>query len=1212
MRTERDNFQHHCNQLDSTERERLNQPRKHLRLPPKRTFAFLLTIVLLMLCVVAPTVLSRSGLAAKLLSNSLSNHRFVVQVSSLEVGWGHPTKVSELSVKSVAGDQVLIGELTCDLSLFSYLTWDADRPVTIYARQASLTTTIEDGEVTLIREINRLGSDQKSSPEFIGNLKIEELNLMLHDRSTEQDWDINKANADASFMKDQYTLSLEGVLSNPHDQTGSFNLNLDFDTSQSNQTMEAKSPIPSWTVDLELDSFPVTFANLLTSHLIQDTIQIPEFCAGDATGRLTITHHTQGNSEVSFQDLQLRQYEVCNPSGQRWSQQLSETSGSLWFLADRLTAKQFSISTDFGNAVFDGEAPLVLSTTTPEHSLSDYISQINGTAVVDVDLPSFSQSMPDVLPLNSGVKLNSGRAHGTIESLRTADSNTLILHGLLDHSEATTKSGEIISFDPNEFEVTLKRGPEGFLIRDMKWESEFGFATGSGDLHQGKAEFSISLSKISQRLNQVFDLQQSSLQGTAQGSLEWTVSEEKEWSLDGSFSAKEVIIDIDNMPRFHQSQALGEAHATGYWSTAGIEKLNTLDIRYQCDDLSLHCDLSEPTIVSKSESELDLAWLIQGEVTSLQGLAEMYPETDIDAVEGRYKANGNAILSREHLIIPKCSINVSDALITIENICFRQPLIQIELKSGYSWKTQGWTIHDLTLSSHCMSARASGQKVENVVDYEIQWRVLIDRLLASISDDANWHATSSSRVQNASATRQFVAISETFLMRGDAEGSLIAKHEPDASQYEVDFTIKDLAIPYHRSGLEQNLGDPSRQAPSANPILDTARSGEGIWTEPQLRAIAILRTSDRDQSITIDQLDLSTNWIKTSLKGSINQRDQKETLKLSGQNEWNHSALSQQLASLLPFELKLHGTHSSPVSIDGVVTQNELASWTVTTDLGWDSASIAGIAIHSASIPLVASQETIRFLETNLQAGNGSLTIGGSIYQANNQTWIDLTPTSVAQKIDISPEMSSQWLRYITPVLADATQINGQLGIKVNEARININDSTQTRIRGQLEFDEVRLVAGPLMNQLIQTTERLRLAGQNVGPMANPADSSTLVKIPTQTVDFTVANRIAAHERLRLNIDRAQLLSTGQVDFDGNLGLTAMLPLDPRWLGQDLQRLSGQTLQLPIKGTLERPYLDASNLQSIITQLGVQVIQDNAESFIEEQINRSLNKLFGN
>lgn len=511
-----------------------------------------------------------------------------------------------------------------------------------------------------------------------------------------------------------------------------------------------------------------------------------------------------------------------------------------------------------------------------------------------------------------------------------------------------------------------------------------------------------------------------------------------------------------------------------------------------------------------------------------------------------------------------------------------------------------------------MSARASGQSNGDVINYEIQWRVLIDRLFSSASSE---ESPKTSRVpvnQTENTPQQFITLFTSFPMYGDAEGSVIAKHAVNESQYEIDFAVKDFAIPYQKSAPNKDSGNINSQNQPLNLTTNTGVTGDRRWIEPEFRAIAVLRQFNNDQTITIDRLDLSTNWIKSSLKGTIQRRDGQRLIELAGQNEWDNRLLSQRLKSLAPFELQLNGKHISQMSIDAVLTDQEVKSWTIETNLVWDSASIAGIALQSASIPFVANQERISFEETNLQAGDGRLTIAGLIYQANNQTWIELTPTSIAERVNISPEMSTQWLRYITPVLADATEITGRLGIKLNEARINIDDPMQTRIRGQVEFDEVRLVAGTLINQLIQTTQRLKTASLNPGSSTNSKDPSTLVKIPTQAVDFTVANKITAHERFRLDIDRAQLLTTGQVDFDGNLGLTAMLPLDPRWLGQDLQRLSGQTLNLPISGTLERPYLDGSNLQSIITQIGVQVIQDNAENFIEEQINRSLNKLFGN
>lgn len=1190
----------------------MNQPRKHRLLPPKRVLALLLAVVLLTLCAIAPTLLSQSGLAANLLSTSLSTHRLEVKTSSIQLSWTNPTRVSGLSVTSVAGDQILVEELTCDLSLLSYLTWTADQPLTIYARQVSLKTNLEDGEVTLIGEIERINSDQSTDTEFSVDIKIEELNLMLHDRSTEENWHVHKANADASYNQELHTVAIEGVLTDPQDQTGSFKLNAELSAFEPSETTDEGQMISPWMIDVETDSLPMTFMNLLTPHITKDPNKLPEFRAGDTTGRLRIKHHKAGKSEISFNDLQLRQYMVNDFLTTEWSQRLTKVNGSLWILSDRLTTNKLSIATDFGNAVFDGQTLLLLTNPMDEPTLSEFITTTDGTATIDVHLPSLSQSLPDVLPLSSGAELHSGRAHGTIGSTQTANGVEITLKCSLDDFEASTNSGDTISLAPNRFDVTLEQTQNTIFIHNMKWESEFGAATGTGDLRQGNADFSINLSKIAESLTQIFDLQESSLQGTAQGSIAWITTEESEWSLDGSFSANDVTIDIGNAPQFNQTEAFGEVHSKGRWSDEGIEQINTLEMRYQCDDFSFQCDLDEPTQWKSPSNHLDLVWAVSGQLASLQNFTQLYPELDLDAIDGRYRADGKANLSRDNFIIPECSINLSDALIAVENTYFRQPLIQIMLNGDYSWKTKGWKIHDLTLSSHCMSARASGQKNGDVINYEIQWRVLIDRLFSSASSE---ESPKTSRVpvnQTENTPQQFITLFTSFPMYGDAEGSVIVKHAPNESQYEIDFAVKDFAIPYQKSAPNKDSGNINSQNQPLNLTTNTGVTGDRRWIEPEFRAIAVLRQFNNDQTITIDRLDLSTNWIKSSLKGTIQRRDGQRLIELAGQNEWDNRLLSQRLKSLAPFELQLNGKHISQMSIDAVLTDQEVKSWTIETNLVWDSASIAGIALQSASIPFVANQERISFEETNLQAGDGRLTIAGLIYQANNQTWIELTPTSIAERVNISPEMSTQWLRYITPVLADATEITGRLGIKLNEARINIDDPMQTRIRGQVEFDEVRLVAGTLINQLIQTTQRLKTASLNPGSSTNSKDPSTLVKIPTQAVDFTVANKITAHERFRLDIDRAQLLTTGQVDFDGNLGLTAMLPLDPRWLGQDLQRLSGQTLNLPISGTLERPYLDGSNLQSIITQIGVQVIQDNAENFIEEQINRSLNKLFGN
>jgi hypothetical protein len=117
--------------------------------------------------------------------------------------------------------------------------------------------------------------------------------------------------------------------------------------------------------------------------------------------------------------------------------------------------------------------------------------------------------------------------------------------------------------------------------------------------------------------------------------------------------------------------------------------------------------------------------------------------------------------------------------------------------------------------------------------------------------------------------------------------------------------------------------------------------------------------------------------------------------------------------------------------------------------------------------------------------------------------------------------------------------------------------------------------------------------------------------MPAQTVDFAVHQGVVSHDRLFFEIDRAQVVTSGRVAFDGRLNMIAMVPLDARWLGSDLKGLAGQTVTLPIDGTLSRPSLDSSGVAQLVTQLGTQAVQSTAENYLQQQLNRGLEKLFG-
>jgi hypothetical protein len=194
---------------------------------------------------------------------------------------------------------------------------------------------------------------------------------------------------------------------------------------------------------------------------------------------------------------------------------------------------------------------------------------------------------------------------------------------------------------------------------------------------------------------------------------------------------------------------------------------------------------------------------------------------------------------------------------------------------------------------------------------------------------------------------------------------------------------------------------------------------------------------------------------------------------------------------------------------------------------------------------------------------------------------------------------------------AEATQIDGTIGAEIDEAVIVFDQPEQTRVVGRMNIGNVQLNAGPLADQVLYGVNQLKRLGSGTMTSATAASGRTLLRMLPQTVDFSVSHGVVSHDRLFFEIDRAQVVTSGRVSFDGRLNMIAMVPLDARWLGNDLKGLAGQTVTLPIDGTLSRPSLDSTGVAQVVAQLGAQAAQNTAENYLQQQLNRGFEKLFG-
>lgn len=155
------------------------------------------------------------------------------------------------------------------------------------------------------------------------------------------------------------------------------------------------------------------------------------------------------------------------------------------------------------------------------------------------------------------------------------------------------------------------------------------------------------------------------------------------------------------------------------------------------------------------------------------------------------------------------------------------------------------------------------------------------------------------------------------------------------------------------------------------------------------------------------------------------------------------------------------------------------------------------------------------------------------------------------------------------------------------------------------------MTPGPLANEILGGFDQLRSLAQTLASTGPPPGDRTWITMPAQTVDFMVDQGVVSHDRLFFEIDRAQVVTSGRVAFDGRLDMIAQVPLDVRWLGNDLKGLAGQSMTFPIDGTLSRPSLDSSGVGQVFTELGAQAVQSSAENYLQQQLNRGIDKIFG-
>ncbi len=216
-------------------------------------------------------------------------------------------------------------------------------------------------------------------------------------------------------------------------------------------------------------------------------------------------------------------------------------------------------------------------------------------------------------------------------------------------------------------------------------------------------------------------------------------------------------------------------------------------------------------------------------------------------------------------------------------------------------------------------------------------------------------------------------------------------------------------------------------------------------------------------------------------------------------------------------------------------------------------------------------------------------------------------PEKVLENVAITPQMCQGWLKFVAPLLADVTSVQGQLSLQINRAEIYPMETIRQTIDGELQIKGAQVGPGPLADQLLSIVQQIRALKK--GTAAGAASTNSWLQLPEQNIAFAVDQGRVSHKNLQISAGDIVITTQGSVGIDGQLQLSANVPILKEWVDGTpaLAPLAGQNITFPIGGTLQKPQVDFT----AFTNVGRQLAETAVQGAISKQLDKGLNKILG-
>jgi hypothetical protein len=247
----------------------------------------------------------------------------------------------------------------------------------------------------------------------------------------------------------------------------------------------------------------------------------------------------------------------------------------------------------------------------------------------------------------------------------------------------------------------------------------------------------------------------------------------------------------------------------------------------------------------------------------------------------------------------------------------------------------------------------------------------------------------------------------------------------------------------------------------------------------------------------------------------------------------------------------------------------------------WTWADIYGLQAGPGELQGTFTRGALEFKPLSLAVNEGRVELSPRVNLSASPVEFVVQPGRVAEQVRITPAMCASALQYVAPVLAGVAAAEGRISIELDVCRIPIDNPSKGDLRGRMTVHALQVGPGYLTQELAQLLAR-----------------SSQIQIQRESVvPFGMVDGWIYHNNMELVFPDVTIKTSGWVGLDQRISLIAELPVPAKWQADPVlgPALKGQSLKVPIGGTLRQPRLDRKALD----QLAQQAVQAGAKNAVQ-------------